>query len=164
LADGRRSTPPNLDVAIGGLSPLAIESKFTEPYGGQKVIKPLDPKYFDGGRRRWEEVGLPRCQVMAQGIGTQLHFQRLDAAQLLKHLLGLAYTTRASPRLLCLWFDTGCEVARIHREELERFAAELDDLVEFAALTYQEAFAVLLQGSEPWPGHFQYLSGRYFDR
>jgi hypothetical protein len=157
------STPPNIDVAIGGLRPLAIESKFTEPYDGQKATKPLDPKYFAGERRRWEEVGLPRCQAIAQSIGTQLHFQRLDVAQLLKHLLGLAYTTKATPRLLCLWFDSGCEVAQIHREELRKFSELLDDSVEFAALTYQEAFAVLLQGAEPWPGHFQYLSDRYFD-
>jgi hypothetical protein len=159
---GRHQIPPNLDVAIGELLPLAIECKFTEPYETEKSGDFLKDAYFDGGLKRWTAEGLPECQRMAEALGKDLRFRRLDAAQLLKHLLGIAYSTKATPRLLCLWFDDGSDQAREHCAELEQFAGSLDKAVEFATLSYQEAFATLRRGREPRPGYFQYLGERYF--
>lgn len=159
---GRQAIPPNLDVAIGGQLPLAIECKFTEPYGADKTGDCLKAAYFDGGHKRWNDVGLPECQRLAENLGKELSYHRLDAAQLLKHLLGLAYTTQAAPRLLCLWFDDGSALAHQHRRELEQFGAMLDNCIEFAAVTYQEAFAVLRRLSEPRAGYIRYLEERYF--
>lgn len=160
--NGRLAIPPNMDVAIGDSVPLAIECKFTEPYGSDKAGDRLKAAYFEGGLKRWSAEGLPKCQRLAEALGTELLYQRLDAAQLLKHLLGLAHSTRAAPRLLCLWFDDDSQQARVHRAELESFAAQLDRDIEFSAVTYQEAFARLRELPEPRSGYLRYLEERYF--
>ncbi|HRN54095.1 MAG TPA: hypothetical protein PK788_11400 [Gemmatimonadaceae bacterium] len=155
--------PPNLDVVLDGEQsrPFAIESKFTEPYGNKKPDPPLDDKYFPGARERWSERGLPRCQRLAAATGRSVVFSRLGVGQLLKHILGLAHTTRERPRLLCLWFDSGCDEAQTHRGELAQFADAVGDEIEFSHLTYQELFAALPAGSDPIPGYSAYLRARY---
>lgn len=160
--NGRAPIPPNLDVVLGDEVPLAIECKFTEPYGSDKSSDSLKDAYFDGGLKRWAAEGLPRCQQLAEILGKDLQFRRLDAAQLLKHLLGIAHFTKAAPRLLCLWFDDGSNIAHEHRRELTRFAPMLDESIKFTSLTYQEAFAALRRTPEPRVGYFQYLEERYF--
>jgi hypothetical protein len=64
--------------------------------------------------------------------------------------------------LLYLWFDAGGSEAEEHREELDRFAKEIDPGVSFSARTYQEVFRTLSRGPEPKPGYFKYLETRYF--
>lgn len=163
---GLPSEPPNLDVVLDGMQPrpLAIESKFTEPYGArtQGEKGPIAKKYFAGGRKRWTEVGLPRCQDIAESCGPNSEFVRLDVAQLLKHLLGLAYTTKATPRLICLWYDAGSDEADDHRRELATFGKEVEGEAEFRALSYQDLFDVLRHRPEPRVRYVEYLSGRYF--
>jgi hypothetical protein len=61
-----------------------------------------------------------------------------------------------------LWFDTGCDEATAHREELEQFASRLDRTVGFSVLTYQEVFSRLRRETEPTRGYHSYLAGRYF--
>jgi len=160
---GLRSTKPNLDVVLDGMQPrpLAIESKFTEPYGPKRDHPPLDDKYFAGSRERWGDLGLPQCQTLARSIGHSAHFRRLAAGQLLKHILGLAYETKRSPRLLCLWYDTGCTEAAEFRTELEFFRASIDVNIAFSSRTYQQAFARLRHAAEPSPGYLAYIAERY---
>jgi hypothetical protein len=161
---GLASTPPNVDVVLDNQQPrpLGIESKFTEPYGTRKLHPPLDPKYFADGRQRWADCGLPLCQELARDIGGTRQFRRLGAGQLLKHILGLAWTTNAPPRLMYLWFDTRCEEATAHREELDEFASMLDPSVGFSAMTYQAVFSRLQGEIEPRRGYHSYLAQRYF--
>lgn len=160
---GLSSAPPNLDVVLDGLQsrPLAIESKFTEPYGNKPPDPPLDDKYFPGNRERWGERGLPRCQRLAAAAGKNIIFSRLGVGQLLKHVLGLAHTTRERPRLLCLWFDSGCSEAETHRAELRQFADAVGDEIEFSHLTYQDVIARFSPQSDPIPGYCEYLRARY---
>jgi len=161
---GLKSTPPNIDVAldIDQSRPLGIESKFTEPYGPKKEHPPLDDKYFTGRATRWTDLGLPRCQELAKSIGHRVQFKRLGAGQLLKHILGLAWTTKVSPRLMCVWFDSGCAEASEHRDELIRFRSLIDTTIDFREKTYQHVFASLLREHEPVPGYHTYLRNRYF--
>ena len=161
---GLNSTPPNIDVAldIDQSRPLGIESKFTEPYGPKKNAPPLDDKYFTSGATRWTDLGLPQCQELASSIGNRVQFKRLGAGQLLKHILGLAWETKASPRLMCVWFDSRCEEASEHRDELNRFRSLIDITIDFRAVTYQDVFASLLRESEPVQGYHTYLWDRYF--
>lgn len=161
---GLTSMPPNMDVTLDNEQnrPLAIECKFTEPYGTKKVHPPIDRKYFSRTRARWTEVGLPRCQALAEALGHEVNFRRLGVGQLLKHLLGLARDTCQPPRLMCLWFDSKCEEAREHRAELDQFVSYLDDVIEFKALSYQDAFGRIRSKSEPVPGYVKYLESRYF--
>lgn len=161
---GLASTPPNIDVALDldQSRPLGIECKFTEPYGPKKAHLPLDDKYFTNGASRWTDLGLPRCQELASSIGRRTQFNRLGAGQLLKHILGLAWETKASPRLLCVWFDSGCEEAKEHRDELNRFRRLIDTAIDFKVETYQNVFTSLLRESEPVMGYHTYLRDRYF--
>jgi len=133
---GLKSTPPNLDVVLDcdEMRPLGIECKFTEPYGTKKECAPLDPKYFAGGRSRWTEVHLPKCQALAKSVGTTTSFRRLAAGQLLKHLLGLARTTGQLPRLRYVWFDSRCPEALEHRVEVDRFEEHIDRSIDFVEL------------------------------
>lgn len=160
---GLRSSPPHLDVVLdaGQERPLAIESKFTEPYGTKRPEPALAGAYFAAERNRWSELGMPRCQRLAESVGKTASFERLGAGQLLKHLLGLAHATRQRPRLHCLWFDTGCSEARTHRAELERFADAVHGDVDFSHQTYQELLDELLAGPEPIRGYAAYLRSRY---
>jgi hypothetical protein len=141
---------------------LAIECKFTEPYGPKRRHPEIAKKYFANGVKRWTDVGLPRCQVLAAAIGRDVAFTRLGTGQLLKHLLGLAFTTKLKPRLLCLWYDTGCSEAKEHREELDRFGTAIGDEVEFSVRSYQEVYRRLKGSPEPVPGYLSYLEDRYF--
>jgi hypothetical protein len=161
---GLRSTPPNLDVVLDVEQPrpMGIECKFTEPYGPKKDHAPLDEKYLVGDRARWTEVNLPRAQELAASVGNTFRFKRLAAGQLLKHILGLAWTTRQSPRLRYVWFDTDCVEASEHRDELTLFEAQLDHGIDFAALTYQELMESLFSQPEPINGYRSYLKERYF--
>lgn len=161
---GLSSMPPNVDVVLDvhQARPLAIECKFTEPYGPKRLHPEIDDKYFVGHSGRWLEVGLPKCQELAQSLGRTVNFRRLGVGQLLKHFLGLSRTTKSPPRLVCLWFDSRSEEAQEHREELDIFRSHLDPSIEFSALTYQEAFSSISRAHEPMKGYFDYLEGRYF--
>jgi hypothetical protein len=161
---GLNSMPPNIDVALDNdqRRPLGIESKFTEPYGPKKDHPPLDQKYFVGNATRWADLDLPRCQDLAASIGTSLRFKRLGVGQLVKHILGLAWTTKSSPRLMYVWYDSGCNEANEHRDELARFRELIDSAIDFSAQTYQDVFAILLREREPVRGYHSYLRRRYF--
>lgn len=162
---GLTSTPPNIDVALDNQQPrpLAIECKFTEPYGTKRAHPPLHDKYFEDRRHRWTDVGLPKCQTLARRLGRGVTFHRLGAGQLLKHLLGLAWTTRKSPRLLYLFYDSGCAEADEHDRELARFQGLLDPNIDFRILSYQRLFSDLRSGSEPMRGYHSYLQRRYLN-
>src|SRR5205823_5918648 len=108
-------------------SRLAIEAKFAEPYDitVKEGCPTIAEKYFSNDRKRWTEVGLPKCQALAEAMGRGISFYRLGATQLLKHILGLAFTnsdrSRAGVSLLYLWFDTGCNEAMDHAKEIDSF-------------------------------------------
>lgn len=161
---GLHSEPPNLDVAleVDQVHPVGIECKFTEPYGHKAHFTLLKAKYFTGNRRRWAELGLRHCQILAETLGKEVEFRRLDAGQLLKHILGLAWTSKQAPRLIYLWFDTMCDESLELKAELSRFSSYLDAKVEFRIVSYQFAFDLLKNYPEPCSGYFEYLSERYF--
>jgi restriction endonuclease-like protein len=113
---GLRGSPANLDVVISFAGPkvLAIESKYTEPYGNRQPA-PWPSAYFPIGPGLWEKHGLLACEALARSLndGAQT-FARLDAAQLLKHILGLTHQNVAFT-LLYLWYDWPSEEAASHR-------------------------------------------------
>lgn len=168
---GLSTGKPHLDVvlyAAGQRQPFAIESKFAEPYdvGKKEVSPPIAGKYFEAERERWTDVGLPRCQALAEAIGRSVEFRRLGAVQLLKHILGLANDSTGHAgadrkvSLLYLWFDTGCAEAEEHYQEIERFMKLLDAHIDFRTMTYQDLFNRLAVVAEP--NYVEYLRRRYF--
>lgn len=174
---GLSTGKPHLDVvlfAAGGRQPFAIEAKFTEPYSVKRDAKtaPIAAKYFLSSVKRWQDAGLPRCQLLAESLGKTAFFHHLDAVQLLKHLLGLSHdpaghasgqvATGRVVTLSYLWFDTGCNEARNHRAEIAAFNEQLDGHVDFRSMTYQELFDRLTDAADA--AYVRYLEERYFSR
>ncbi len=154
---------PNLDLlaTLANGRRVAIESKFAEPYRSPGRDAKLAAKYFKTQDGYWTHVGLSKAQSVAETL--RARWEYLDAAQLLKHMLGLANDGCASV-LLYLWFDTGLEDAVQHRREIGMFAeAVRGDHLEFRALTYQEAFDALEPPSSPAGGWHDYMATRYFN-
>ncbi len=156
---------PNLDVVLyqddGSL--FAIESKFTEPFILSKTKNFLKPTYFHCGRTVWAAAGLVGCQAAAEDIRDgRLFFELLDAAQLLKHMLGLARSGHKWS-LCYLWYNPGGLLADQHQKELLQFAQRIgNDSSHFTSLTYQDLFRRLcgLLGEEH-AGYTGYLKDRY---
>lgn len=159
-------TPPHLDVLLEGPGPaeLGIESKFAELYDSKPTnAKSLKDAYFEPeDKKRWAERGLPRCQAYAESLRTGPEFERLDAAQLLKHILGLAHEARPGTRvrLAYLWYEVPGSESDLHRREVQEFARRVGDELLFIALPYQEVFQRVEATLSP--KHRAYLADRYF--
>lgn len=160
---------PNIDIVIETeLSDIAIESKFTEPYGGRKH-EGLKQKYMDDVSF-WE--GLPNLYELAKEISLDNNkFQYLDAAQLIKYILGLKKRCEKQNlkrkirgfRLMYLWYDVIGEDGLKHRKEIEQFAKIVRrDNIKFSHTTYQEVIMKLskeyYRGNEVY---CNYMTNRY---
>jgi hypothetical protein len=148
---------PNLDVELEApaLKPVAIESKFTETY--RQVGNAFRPSYFTD-RARWE--GLESWRAAASAIDRgDLMFVTFKAAQLIKHVLGLA--RRYGPAgfaLIYLWYRVPGPAGDFHTAEVERFRSELADEVDFRTATHTEVISSVRSGP---PGWLDYVSSRY---
>lgn len=154
----------NLDVVLsgpdavhGGL--LAIESKFCEPYDGPK--KALREAYFpaDGRGGPWARYGAPLADDLADRLRAGcLRFVALDAAQLLKHALGLLANFPDRPwQLLYLYYEADGRSGEIHATEVRRFQEFLACPHWLRAMSYQELFGAL-----PATGDAEYLRWRRY--
>lgn len=158
---GPRSPNFDLLLSLHGGHRVAVESKFTEPFRASGADALLSPKYFPDGVGLWDRAGLARAQQLAGRLAARWTY--LNAAQLLKHMLGLACESEEPSTLLYLWYDTGLADARIHRDEVAMFAEQVEgDRVGFVSCTYQEVFAALPEGAQPVAGWREYMAARYF--
>jgi hypothetical protein len=160
---GPRSPNLDLELKLTDGRRVGVESKFAEPYRHSAAGPCLSAKYFSGPEGRWDHVGLIRAQKLAGRLAAEWEF--LDAAQLLKHLLGLASETpEKGTILLYLWYDAATDEAARHQREITRFAeAVAGDPVAFRAVSYQDVFSKLERTlAEPQAGWLSYLSSRYF--
>lgn len=167
---GLPTEAPHLDVALTPVLPatlLGIECKFAEPYDiSRDKDKPtaVKEKYFGRMPGRWEVLGLPKCQELAEQLGHDIKYCRLNAGQLLKHILGLAYSAsiehRSGPaRLIYLWCDLGTSGARDHCKEVEDFTRRIDPAIEFRPLTLQTLLPRLADVADA--AYSEYLLERY---
>jgi len=157
--------PPHLDVEFSRnkLKPLAIESKFTEPYH-RHTKRTIKNKYLNVPGL-WTR--LPRCEKLVKHIREEeqarTSFTYLDVPQLLKHILGLAYAFGPTGfELLYLWYEVPSEEANNHHNELEEFKLCVGDEVTFLDMTYQELFAAIRECHGVDEGYILYLAERYF--
>lgn len=159
--------PPLADVALhwpnGDLVP--VESKFAEWLArlprSKRVFK---DKYFPAGAGLgiWSAVALPRCQALAEDLQTgRERFQYLNAAQLLKHVLGLAKLGKRRA-VVYLYYEWPSREAEVHRAELERVRQRLSLEVDLRVLTYQQLFASLCVAPNVDRDYLDYLAERYF--
>jgi len=151
---------PNLDVVIEYNNRVfAIESKFTEPY--KKKQKGLSERYTSD-KLFWK--GIPNLEKLGNEISPDNNkFKYLDAAQLIKHILGLKEQCgKTGFTLLYLWYDVIGKDGAAHREEIEQFAEIANDDIKFRHITYQEVIVKLSKefydGNEDY---VDYLSERY---
>lgn len=161
---GMSSRHPHLDVVISndldsGSQPVAIEAKFLEIYDEPKPSE-FSRRYLDADDL-WE--GLPNLRSVGERLAENpATFQRLGAAQLVKHILGLARGYGPNGfRLVYLWYDFFGEAAGTHRSEVERFVEMAATDISFTAITYQDLYEKLASLEEPVPGYLRYLAGRY---
>lgn len=160
---------PGVDVLLelkdGTL--LAVESEFTEWFG-HPGREPLSKQYFPKDRKLWTDAGLPGAQAAAQRHREAPQFDRLDAPQLLRQLLGLALQKgRAKKKewhLQLLWFREPGGNAREMEEEIARFQKLLGpDAHRFSSVTYQELWTRLASAVvKAHPAYADYLAKRYF--
>ena len=162
--DDRFQYSPNLDVVIipqtGRYKVFAIECKFTEAYSS-RGHGGLDRKYFEN-EDTWQN--LSATKRLAQEISPDdSRFERLHAAQLIKHILGLNRKFGHSCyRFLYLWYDTLGEPGFKHRQEIEVFAdAVRSDGVIFHETTYQDLIVRLAQYREDHSKYVTYITERY---
>ena len=157
---GLGGTPPNLDLAFtypnGHI--LGVESKFSEwltPKPSNKQY--FKEKYFQEGKFLWTQAGLPNTQELADRL--QKHeqvFRHLDAAQLLKHMLGLATAAPGQTSLYYIYYDCPGQESSIHRSEIEEFASLIGKDMKFYWASYQQFFGRLR--TDLGDSHQQYMN------
>jgi hypothetical protein len=166
LPTGLPGEPPLADVALrfpsGRL--VAIESKFGESLvrrpRNQRVFK---DKYFPGGAGEWSAAGLPRCQALAEDLQSgRERLKFVHAAQVLKHVLGLARSGAPRWTLIYLYFDWPRPEAATHRAELARVLERIGREADVGAVTYQALWDSLCSSASVEPDYSSYLAARYF--
>ena len=158
--------PPNIDVVFHNneSSPyklFAVECKFSEAYGG-RAHGGLKSKYLDE-TKLWTDL----AALKKLGWETNHDAKRysyLDAAQLIKHILGLkAHDGSKEFKLLYLWYDVLGIDGASHRAEVEDFTKiAKEDGINFHAMTYQELIAILDRNYRTEHSEYiKYLTERY---
>ncbi len=158
--------PPNIDVVFrnNGSSPyklFAVECKFSEAYGG-RTHGGLKSKYLDD-KDLWTGIS----SLNKLGRETNLDNKRysyLDAAQLIKHILGLRACVGSKEfKLLYLWYDVLGNDGSKHRAEVGDFTEiAKSDGINFHAMTYQELINILdRRHRAEHPEYIKYLTERY---
>ena len=89
-------------------------------------------------------------------------FRYLNAAQLLKHGLGLAQPSVGQFSLFYLWYYVPSDEATQHGNEVKEFADAIGAELDFRAITYQDLFHSALHdlGAEN-AAYKRYLQERY---
>jgi hypothetical protein len=157
--------PPNLDVALE-LSDgfiVGIESKFSEWLNPKSVSKgPFKSKYFPYGAGLWEQRGLPGSQDLADQMNSgATRFRYLDAAQLLKHALGMATQLGDQFSLYYIYLDWPGKESNMHIEEVSQFTNFVGAELGFKAITYQQLLLSLQKEQGTDSKYLDYLRERY---
>lgn len=163
---GLGGTPPHLDVLIKAPELiLAIESKCTE-HLGTKSAK-FSPSYERLlGKNHQSQPWLSEMMAIRAG---RRQYRHLDAAQLVKHALGLAncYQSRRVTLLYLFWEPRNAdriEELSAHRRELEDFKGfVVGGAPRFLSMTYRQLWTEWESAPTPtWlRGHVAALRARY---
>ena len=165
-SSGLKGTPPTLDVLLSGQSGIVgIESKCLEYFGAHTAH--FADVYLSIGPPRCQSPWFEEMRVLQRA---PRKYRRLDAAQLIKHYLGLANTYPALPVTLLYLFWEPSNWAELpscvqHRGEVAAFARAVSgDRVAFEWATYRNLWTDWEQGagSRDWVmAHVAALRARY---
>jgi hypothetical protein len=163
---GVRGESPHLDVLLGiSRGVVGVESKCIEYTRAH--AKPLVSEAYWALRGRGDVRAQSRWFAALDEVPK---FSRLDAYQLVKHYLGLAYSFPKAERTLIYiyWEPQNTDEALFHehRGEIARFANLVagDKTCRFVALSYGEHWDELdgLADAPSWlPDHLRLLRARY---
>ena len=167
LPTGLRGTDPHLDFfAVDAAAIVCVESKFLE------ILWPKEAKFADSYAAVIESLAESGWTGVYKELkrGPRL-FKYLDAAQLVKHYLGMRNTlgsVKAEQALLYVyWAPTNAsdiEEYRRHREEVAQFTyAVRNSQIQFVARSYRELWDEWKEASN-WTGmeaHLSNLEQRY---
>jgi hypothetical protein len=163
---GLIGTSPHLDVVAiqSNDAPVAIESKCLEFLNAHRITfsSQYDALKGPGSKTRYHEL-IPRLRARPS------MFRYLDAAQLIKHALGLANVFQGRPVVLLYlyWEPLNWQEFREfaqHRIEIDEFGRYVSGCtVKFTSMSYQELWSEWAQLGEPaWlRTHIKALAGRY---
>lgn len=168
--NGLRGTNPNLDFwAESDHAVLGVESKFLEPLE-PKVARFSEqyqrPFLGDDGPRIAETPWTNAFKSLRDG---SLRFKHLDAAQLVKHYLGLIHShpDRARTLLYVYWEPTNAgQITEFvaHRQEVAAFASAVSGCeTKFVAMSYAELWRDI-EALQSWAGaaaHVAAVRARY---
>ena len=167
FSTGLLGNPPNIDVALE-LSDgfiVGIESKFSEWLSPKSVSKgPFKSKCFPAGTGLWEERGLQRSQELSDQMNSgATRFRYLDAAQLLKHALGMATQLDDRFSLFYMYLDWPGKESSLHIEGVSQFADFIGPELGFKAITYQRLLLSMHKEQGTDSEYLDYLRERYCD-
>jgi len=161
LTTGLRGTDPHLDFYAQGHDQIVcIESKFLEP------LWPKEAKFANSYEEAIELLAERSWTDVYTGLKSDpRQFKFLDAAQLVKHYLGMRNTLdnlRADLILLYIYWEptnaTDLNVFRLHREEVARLSeAVVNSSVKFVAQSYGQLWAKW-KSTSLWSGVTQHVA------
>jgi hypothetical protein len=192
---GNISTP-NIDIIITTTNNkvFAIESKFREPYY-YTPSNYIQKKYYDNNDI-WNKLEKTKeyideldegfieiekdiiereTSIEEKEIGVKKifpSFKRLNAAQLIKHLLGLFNDNKSikeyknNIRLIYLYYDVPGNMGEEHRKEIKEFSDFIKkDNIKFTAISYQELIYnlnnLLDRRNKEHKKYLDYINSRY---
>lgn len=157
---------PNIDVVIENKNSssknkryLAIECKFTEQYN--KTNNNLSSQYYKLSREDTPNL----IKLVKKLYNRQDKIIHLDAAQLIKHILGLlSKTSKDNFILFYFYFDVCSEKGKKHKNEIEKFSkVTYEDGIDFRSMSVQELIKKLCEELSPKHSKYlNYLKERYF--
>lgn len=160
-----KATPPNLDVLLSSSTDIvAIESKCTE------FLTAKPAKFSKRYDQLIETLFEPGPLALYEDLkANPKRFSMLDAAQLIKHYLGLRNSfPEVGVTLLYLFWEpqnaADVEAYRRHRHELNEFASNFEKSeICFAAISYPELWTAWKDAGPPdWlRRHIAHLEERY---
>ncbi|MFO7761889.1 MAG: PGN_0703 family putative restriction endonuclease [Thermodesulfobacteriota bacterium] len=158
---GLGGTPPNLDLVLENKSQvIGVESKFTE------YLTPKKPQFAASYNKNNLPQAEDKWMDLIERLRENSSEQYLDAAQLVKHYLGLRkqYADREITLLYLFWEPENWQEYdefQAHRKEFESFSNQVADTsVQFIAQSYSSLW-------DDWhkrgldPAHLSWLRGRY---
>ena len=147
-------TPPTLDFLVQGEQILAVESKCIEHFSSHIA------RFSDGYTHAMEDAHQSWRAEHRRLLEDPVRYRYLDAAQLVKHYLGLKTQYRDRPVTLAYvyWLPTNAlklAPCTIHAAELEEFAAQVaDPKITFIAVKYSDLWEAWSSPRQPrWLRH-----------
>ena len=156
---GLRGNSPNLDFfAQGDSAIVGVESKYLEP------LAPKRAKFSDAYDRPIKGAGSGWRSLYSMLRADPGRFVMVDAAQLVKHYLGLQHTfADAGARIILMyvyWEPANASALpeyQEHRREVAEFSElAAEDRVEFVAVSYPQLWEYW-ESESKWPGMPEHL-------